>query len=185
MPTTGPLVSVLDDEPEMRKALRRLLTCRGFRGEEYARAEDLFALLGSHPLDHLGRPTPGLHSSPFLDGMTPGTNAGTGPPSMARRTPLSAAQVGAGFVTKGPLDQLGLAHSRTDDGMGLGFLWSQPAASSAAGAPENKFGLDAIYVLQLTPMANLQSDFQAIWDPAYNPGASHAFVFQIQLAPAW
>jgi hypothetical protein len=41
------------------------------------------------------------------------------------------------------------------------------------------------YVLQLTPMAKLQSDFQFVWDPAYNPGAGHAFVFQVQLALTW
>ena len=46
-------MQVLDDEPEMRKALRRLLTCRGFRVEEYERAEDLLAVLDSHPLDYL------------------------------------------------------------------------------------------------------------------------------------
>ena len=53
MPTTGPVVAVLDDELEMRKALRRLLTCRGFRVEEYECGEDLLAVLGSHPLDYL------------------------------------------------------------------------------------------------------------------------------------
>ena len=53
MPTTGPVVAVLDDEPEMRKALRRLLTCRGFRVKEYARGEDLLAALDSHRLDYL------------------------------------------------------------------------------------------------------------------------------------
>ena len=48
-----PVVAVLDDEPEMRKALRRLLTCRGFGVEEYERGEDLLAALSSHPLDYL------------------------------------------------------------------------------------------------------------------------------------
>ncbi|MEI8040257.1 MAG: response regulator [Verrucomicrobiota bacterium] len=53
MPTRGPVVAVLDDEPEMRKALRRLLACRGFRVEEYERGEDLLTALGSQPLDYL------------------------------------------------------------------------------------------------------------------------------------
>ena len=97
----------------------------------------------------------------------------------------AAAQVGTGFAIRGPLEQLGLAASRSNDAVGLGFLWSQPSASSATVVHENEFGLEATYVLQLTPMAKLQSDFQAIWDPAYNPSASHAFVFQIQLAFAW
>ncbi len=37
------LIAVLDDEAEMRKALRRLLTCRGFRVQELERAEDFLA----------------------------------------------------------------------------------------------------------------------------------------------
>jgi FixJ family two-component response regulator len=48
-----PALAVLDDEPEMRKALRRLLTGRGFRVEEYACGRDLLAALDSHPLDCL------------------------------------------------------------------------------------------------------------------------------------
>ncbi|MEI6783629.1 MAG: response regulator [Verrucomicrobiota bacterium] len=53
MLATGPVVAILDDEPEMRKALRRLLTCRGFRVEEYERGEDLLAALNAQPLDCL------------------------------------------------------------------------------------------------------------------------------------
>ncbi len=53
MTTAHPVVAVLDDEPEMRKALRRLLASRGFRVEEYGCGEDLLAALGSHPLDCL------------------------------------------------------------------------------------------------------------------------------------
>jgi CheY-like chemotaxis protein len=53
MPAPQQVIAVLDDEPEMRKALRRLLGCRGFRVEEYACAEDLLAALVSHPPDYL------------------------------------------------------------------------------------------------------------------------------------
>jgi FixJ family two-component response regulator len=53
MLTTAPVVAVLDDEPEMRKALRRLLTSRGFGVEEYESGEDLLAALETHPLDFL------------------------------------------------------------------------------------------------------------------------------------
>jgi DNA-binding response OmpR family regulator len=53
MPTIGPVIAVLDDEPEMRKALRRLLTCRGFRVNEYACGDELFADLDSRPPDYL------------------------------------------------------------------------------------------------------------------------------------
>jgi FixJ family two-component response regulator len=53
MLTTRPVIAVLDDEPEMRKALRRLLTSRGFRVEEYERGEDLLAAVDSHLPDCL------------------------------------------------------------------------------------------------------------------------------------
>ncbi len=48
-----PTIGVLDDEPEMRKALRRLLSCRGFQVEEYERGEDVLDALDSHRLDCL------------------------------------------------------------------------------------------------------------------------------------
>ncbi len=47
------MIGVLDDEAEMRKALHRLLTCRGYQVEEYQRGEDLLDTLGSHRLDCL------------------------------------------------------------------------------------------------------------------------------------
>lgn len=46
---TKPMIAILDDEQEMRKALRRLLVLRGFRVEEYACGEDLLAAIDSHP----------------------------------------------------------------------------------------------------------------------------------------
>ena len=46
-------IGVLDDEPEMRKALHRLLTSRGFQVQEYERGEDVLDALGSHRLDCL------------------------------------------------------------------------------------------------------------------------------------
>lgn len=47
------MIAVLDDEPEMRKALRRLLVSRGFRVEEYERGETLLAALDEQPPDCL------------------------------------------------------------------------------------------------------------------------------------
>jgi FixJ family two-component response regulator len=53
MPTPKPVVAVLDDEPELRKALRRLLAGRGFQVEEYERGNDFLAAVGTRPLDCL------------------------------------------------------------------------------------------------------------------------------------
>jgi FixJ family two-component response regulator len=63
MPVGVPLVAVLDDEPEMRKALHRLLACRGFRVAEYGQGEDLLAAWDSPAPDCL-----------LLDLHMPGTN---------------------------------------------------------------------------------------------------------------
>jgi FixJ family two-component response regulator len=40
---TPPVVAVLDDEPQMCKALRRLLATHGFRAEAYQRGNDSLA----------------------------------------------------------------------------------------------------------------------------------------------
>ena len=49
MVKTQPVVAVVDDEPEMRKAIRRLLATRGFRVEEYESGDEFLAALGSRP----------------------------------------------------------------------------------------------------------------------------------------
>jgi FixJ family two-component response regulator len=53
MSQTPPVVAVLDDEPQMRKALRRLLATHGFRVEAYELGNDFLATLSSHPADCL------------------------------------------------------------------------------------------------------------------------------------
>jgi FixJ family two-component response regulator len=53
MTRTPPVIAVLDDEPQMRKALRRLLVVHGFRVEAYERGNDFLAALSSHPADCL------------------------------------------------------------------------------------------------------------------------------------
>ncbi len=53
MRPTPSVVAVLDDEPQMRKALRRLLATHGFRVEDYERGNDFLAAIPSHPADCL------------------------------------------------------------------------------------------------------------------------------------
>ena len=53
MTKTSPVVAVLDDEPQMRKALRRLLSTHGFHVETYECGNDFLAALSSHPADCL------------------------------------------------------------------------------------------------------------------------------------
>lgn len=53
MPEPGPVIAVVDDESEMRKALRRLLGIRGFRILEYTCGEELIDDLGAAQMDYL------------------------------------------------------------------------------------------------------------------------------------
>ena len=49
----------LDNEPQMRKALRRLLTAHGFRVEDYGSGREFLDALPTHPADCLA-PAPAL-----------------------------------------------------------------------------------------------------------------------------
>ena len=47
------IVAVLDDEPQMRKALRRLLATHGFKVDDYGCATKFMAARVTHPADCL------------------------------------------------------------------------------------------------------------------------------------
>lgn len=51
MNASPPVIAVLDDEPQMGKALRRLLVTHGFRVETYERGSAFLAALPAHPVD--------------------------------------------------------------------------------------------------------------------------------------
>src|SRR5215831_11731962 len=63
MSSVAPLIAVLDDEPEMRKALGRLLLTHGFRVGAHATGEELLGSLSS-----------GLPDCVVLDLHMPGVN---------------------------------------------------------------------------------------------------------------
>ena len=65
------VVAVLDDEPEMRKALRRLLAPRGLRVAEYESGAEFLATLGSYPVDCilLDLQMPGLNGLEVLENL--------------------------------------------------------------------------------------------------------------------
>jgi porin len=100
----------------------------------------------------------------------------------------ASAQVGTGFVMKGPLAGVGLSPSRNHDAAGIGIVWSHLASDSGTSvfaAHENEYVLEAGYVLQLTPTMKLQPDLQFVWNPAFNAQSDQALVFQLQLDVAW
>lgn len=97
----------------------------------------------------------------------------------------ASAQVGSGFVLHAPLKELGLVPRLSNDLLGLGFVWSQPAATTRTVYHQNEYVLETFYALQLSPTLKLMPDVQYIWDPAFNPSHDHAAVFQLQLVLAW
>ena len=100
-------------------------------------------------------------------------------------TTASGSQLGTGFAMKGPLEYIGLCPSRANDGAGIGFVWSHPTTTEVTPYHANEHVLEAGYVLQLTPTAKIQPDFQVVWNPIANPSAGPAMVFQLQLDLAW
>ncbi|HTQ51301.1 MAG TPA: carbohydrate porin [Candidatus Acidoferrales bacterium] len=92
-------------------------------------------------------------------------------------------EIGTGFVAQGPFTHL-LFHRTSNDFLGSGFVWSQPAATTKPVIHENEYIWETVYVIQLTPTVKLMPDFQQIWDPAFHNTRSCS-VFQLQLALAW
>jgi porin len=97
----------------------------------------------------------------------------------------TGAQVGTGFVMRGPLEYAGLFPSRGHDAAGIGFVWSHPTSQDQPLYHPDEYGVELGYVLQLTPTMKLQPDVQVVWDRAHNPDAGPATVFQLQLDIAW
>jgi porin len=95
------------------------------------------------------------------------------------------AQVGTGFVMNAPLKYLGWAPRLTNDLLGVGFVWSQPSATTQTVYHDNEYVLETFYTLQLSPTSVVQPDLQIVWNPAFNPDAGPAVVFQFQFVVKW
>jgi len=93
-------------------------------------------------------------------------------------------QIATGIVLSAPLKPW--LPKLSNDYFGVGFVWSQPSAVARPVAVHlNEYGLETMFVLQLTPMVSLQPDFQVIWNPAGNPNADHNLIAQLQLNLTW
>ncbi len=97
----------------------------------------------------------------------------------------TGAQLGTGFVMRGPLEYAGLFPSRAHDAAGVGFVWSHPSSKDQTLYHPDEYGVEVGYVLQLTPTMKLQPDVQVVWNRAHNPDPRPATVFQLQLDIAW
>jgi FixJ family two-component response regulator len=61
--SSNPVIAILDDEPQLRRALQRLLVAHGFAVVTFERGQDLLAALEAQPMDCL-----------LLDLYMPGTD---------------------------------------------------------------------------------------------------------------
>ena len=95
------------------------------------------------------------------------------------------AQVGTGFVMQAPLMHLGLVPRLSNDLAGVGFVWSQPSATTKTVYHENEYVFETFYTLHLSPASIVQPDLQVIWNPAFNPDPGPAVVFQFQFILKW
>jgi hypothetical protein len=103
----------------------------------------------------------------------------------AQASAEASTQVGTGFVMEGPLEHLGLVPKLTNDYAGVGFVWSQPAATSKTVYHRNEYVADTFYTLQLSPMLRLQPDLQLVWNPGFNPDPGPFTVVQAQIILSW
>ncbi len=97
----------------------------------------------------------------------------------------ASAQVGTGFVLHAPLKDTDLIPRLDNDLLGVGFIWSQPAATSQTVYHKNEYVLETFYTLQLSPMMRLQPDLQVVWDPIHNPNNGAILVGQLQFILTW
>ena len=94
-------------------------------------------------------------------------------------------QIGTGLVMEGPLHALDLVPKLTNDLLGVGFVWSQPSATTKTVYHENEYVFETFYTLQLSPTLRLQPDFQLVWNPVFNPEPGPFTVVQAQFILAW
>ncbi len=111
--TQAPTIAVLDDEPEMRKALRRLLVTHGFRVELHARAEELLGSLAATTPDCilLDLHMPGITGFEVLEALAANRTAtpvvvitGHDEPDTAERV----RRLGVAAYLKKPVDEINL-----------------------------------------------------------------------------
>jgi len=95
------------------------------------------------------------------------------------------AQGSVGLVMLAPLKQIDLVPKLGNDLLGLGFVWSQPTATTRTVYHENEYALETFYALQLTPTIKLQPDLQVVWNPAFSSAPGPAVIWQLQLNIAW
>ena len=160
--------------------------------------------LGFVPADFLGLGPGAYRVQPFLaqaGGPTQGGIAFNFEQQLGRTSPLAwfgrfgvggsqvasgaSTQVGTGFAVEAPLVQIGVLPHHMNDAGGIGFVWSQPSATSKTVYHRNEYVAETFYTLQLFPMTRLEPDLQLVWNPAFNPDPGPFVVVQAQFILTW
>jgi porin len=96
----------------------------------------------------------------------------------------ASAQVATGFVIQGAFEHY-LLQRTSNDLLGVGFVWSQPAATGKTVYHQNEYIIETFYAAQLTPTVRLEPDLQYVINPAFNASHDSGLVFQLQLILSW
>ena len=97
----------------------------------------------------------------------------------------ASTQVATGFVMHAPLEHAGLVERLSNDLFGVGFVWSQPSATTQTVFHRSEYVFESFYALQLSPTTRVEPDIQVIWNPAFNPDPGPATVFAVQWILNW
>jgi hypothetical protein len=103
----------------------------------------------------------------------------------ARASAGASTQVGTGLVMKAPFQALRVLPELTNDLGGVGFVWSQPSATTKTVYHHDEYVAEAFYTLQLSPMTRVEPDIQLVWNPVFNSDPGPFTVVQAQFILAW
>jgi len=74
----------------------------------------------------------------------------------------ASAQVATGVVLQQPLRLAHLLAEASNNFLGAGFVWSEPAAARRPAANFTEYAVKVVYVLQITPTTFLKPDLQVV-----------------------
>ncbi len=97
----------------------------------------------------------------------------------------ASTQVGTGLVLKGPFQGFDVLKDLTNDVVGVGFVWSQPSATTQTVYHRDEYVAEAFYTLQLSPMSRFEPDLQLVWNPVFNTEPGPYVVVQAQFLLSW
>ena len=97
----------------------------------------------------------------------------------------ASTQVGTGLVVKAPFQGFDVLKDLTNDLAGVGFVWSQPSATTRTVYHRNEYVAETFFTFQLSPMSRFEPDLQLVWNPVFNAEPGPYVVVQAQFLLSW